>query len=197
MNVIERNEKPISQLTFKNVEFVPGLWMNGNCIWLNNCTEKVLVNGGIIIKIKHEQNHSKIRNTNIYVSNYSNASIEVKVLVMHYIPNFNHLAFISPSDRRVFHWADEKILLVSGRYNNSVIKEYTTIPLWIARSDQIWSSIQTGILKYQPMAKGPAASILAVKLTLKANQTKKINTWEIIGSNKNEILSMERALMSN
>ncbi|MEH7109490.1 hypothetical protein [Bacillus sp. JJ1764] len=196
MNVIETNKSSLSSLSFKHVEFVPGIWIKGKCIWLQNCTEKVLVEEGIVFKIKHEQVHSRIRYTTIYVSNFSNGPKELKIVGMHYIPDFNHLAFVSPSDQRVFHIADDKILLVNGRCQDSFVKEYTTIPLWTARSDKIWSSLQTGILKYQPMAKGPAASILAFDLKLGAHETKKFNTWEIIGTNKNEILSMEKALMS-
>lgn len=196
MNVMETNKRSLPQLSFKHVEFVPGIWMNGKCIWLQNCTEKVLVEEGVIIKIKHEQIHSKIRYTTIYVSNYSSGPKNLKILGMHYIPNLNHLTFVSPSDRRVFHLADERLLLVNGRSNDSIIKEYTTVPLWTARSDKIWSSLHNGILKYQPMAKGPAASILALEMTLGAHVTKKLNTWEIIGTNKNEILSLEKALLS-
>lgn len=187
------------QLPIEKLQFVPGIWVNGKYLWLQNCTEKVIYDEELIIKVKQEQIHSKIRLSNVYVSNHGNQSKEIKILAMNHFLNVgqDHFTFVSPTDRHIFHHANKKVFLVNARYNHSGINEYTTIPLWKAYTDQIWSSLQKGNLNYQPMVKGSAASIFSIKTSIAPHETSKMTTWTISGSSKNELISMEQALLKN
>lgn len=187
---------PERHVPIETLQFIPGLWVNGKYYWLQNCTEKVLYDEELIIKVKQEQAHSKIRLCHIYVSNLSGHEKEIKVLAMHYCSNINqdNLTFISPTDNRIFHHTNKHVFLVNAQNDGIGLKEYTVMPQWYAYTDQIWSSPSTGSLKYQPMAKGPAASIFAMKACIQQQETCKMLTWTITGSSKNELLSMDQAL---
>jgi hypothetical protein len=194
---LTEQKKYIDQLQPDPLQFIPGLWVNGKYAWLHNCTEKVFNQEEIIIKVKQEQPHSKIRFSTAYISNHSKQTKEIKFLAMHYYPNItqDNLAFVSPMDKRIFHLANKNIYLVNGEYNGVGMREYTTMPQWKVFTDQIWNSIQKGNLNYLPMSKGPAASIFSMKMTIESYGIGKINTWTITGSNKNELSSMEEALL--
>ena len=116
---------------------------------------------------------------------------------MHHYANIkqDNLTFVSPTDNRIFHVADNGVYLVNSKFEGYGMKEYTTIPQWSASTDQIWSSLHKGSLKYQPMAGGPAASIFAIKMSLDQHETKKMNAWTIAGTSKNELISMEQGLI--
>jgi len=202
MNLIElqkNQQTPKPKLPSDILQFVPGIWVNGQYLWLQNCTEKVIYDEELIIIVKQEQIYSNIRFSSIYVSNHGNQTKEIKVLAMHYFLNVgqDHLVFVSPIDHHIFHHANKKVFLVNAQQNESDRIEYTAIPLWNAYTDQIWGSIQKGNLKYQPMAKGPAASIFAVKMSIAPHETNRMNTWTITGSSKNELISMEKALIKS
>jgi hypothetical protein len=185
--------------TMDQLQFVPGVWVNGKYFWLQNSTEKVIYDESLTIHVKQEQVHSKIRLSTIFVGNHGLLKKELKVLVMHHFSHLNQdsLTFISPTDNMIFHHAGEQTFLVNAAYREKGLKEYTTIPLWSAYTDQIWSSIHKGTLKYQPMVKGPAASIFAVSMTIPPKETIKMKVWSITGTSKNELISMEQGLLKN
>ncbi|MEH7332927.1 hypothetical protein V7161_09840 [Neobacillus drentensis] len=187
------------QAAIDSLQFIPGIWVNGKYYWLHNCTEKVIFDEELIIRVKNEPIHSKIRFSSVFVSNHSNHRKEIKVLVMHHYANIkqDNLTFVSPTDSRIFHVADKGIFLVNGKFDEFGMKEYTTIPQWSAYTDKIWSSLLKGSLKYQPMTGGPAASIYAIRMSLVQHETRKMNTWTIAGSSKNELISMEQGLLKN
>ncbi|MEH7303970.1 hypothetical protein [Neobacillus drentensis] len=200
MNLIEQLQKTKPkprQLQQETLQFIPGLWVNGKYVWLQDCNEKVINEEEIIIKVKQEQPHSKICFSSVYIHNHSKETKEVKFLAMHYYSNViqDNLAFISPIDNRIFHLANKNIYLVNGDYNGEGTKEYTAMPQWNVFTDRIWSSLQKGRLNYHPMAKSPAASVFTIKMTLGSHDIGKMNTWTITGSDKNELLSMEQALL--
>ncbi|MFB5195466.1 hypothetical protein ACE198_11185 [Neobacillus sp. KR4-4] len=198
MNIIERQQKKFSPLfPQETLQFIPGLWVNGKYVWLQDCKEKVLHNEEIIIKVKEEQIHSKIRYSSVYLSNHSKEMKEIHVLAMHYYPIViqDNLAFVSPVDKRIFHHANNNIYLVNGEHNGVGMKEYTAMPQWKVFTDQIWNSLHKGSLNYLPMAKTPASSIFSIKMSLDPQENGKMNTWTITGSNKNELLSLEQALL--
>lgn len=183
----------------EQLQIVLGIWVNGKCYFLHNSAEKVIYEEGLILRIKPEQVHSKIRFFSVYISNHSNVKKDIKVIVMHHFSNVNtdSLTFISPAESKIFHAHDHKVFLVNGNFNGAGLSEYTTIPLWSAYTDQIWSSLENGALRYQPMAKGPAASIFTVKMSLGSRETQKMNAWAISGSSKKELILMEQALLKN
>jgi GH15 family glucan-1,4-alpha-glucosidase len=203
MNIIDPiTQQPLTNQqtnTTETLQFIPGIWVNGKYQWLQNGTEKIIYEEGITFRVKQEQVHSKIRFSSVYVGNHSNQLKEIKVLAMHHLSNVgrDHLTFFSPSDNRIFHHANKQVFLVNGQCQGTGIKDYTVMPLWSVYTDQIWASLQTGGLKYQPMAKGPAASIYAIKVVINPHETVKLNTWMISGSSKKELISMEQALLKN
>ncbi|MFL6559580.1 MAG: hypothetical protein ACJ8MO_26135 [Bacillus sp. (in: firmicutes)] len=200
MNITEKDnpkQTPLHQLTSETLQFIPGLWVNGKYYWLHDCTEKVFNEEEIVIKVKQEQYHSKICFSTVYISNHSMEAKEVKILALHYYPNVTQdsLAFVSPTDNRIFHLVNKDIFLINAEYDGAGLKEYTSMPQWNVYTDKIWSSLQKGNLNYIPMAKGPAASIFAIKMAIAPHGISKMNTWTITGSNKNELISMEQALL--
>lgn len=201
MNIFEivKDEYPPKQTIAEQLQFVPGLWVNGQYFWMHTSMEKVIYEEEMVLKVKQEQVHSKIRLSNIYVRNHSNRTKEIKLLVMHHYPNSSHeqLTFVSPSDNRIFHLANKNVYMVNGLYQGQPIKEYTTMSQWNVFTDQIWNSLKKGTLKYQPMAKGLASSIFTIKMTILPHETQKVNTWAISGKDKNEVLSLEQALLKN
>lgn len=196
----EKNQlTPKHKLLNDTLQFIPGIWVNGQYYWLQNRTEMVLYDEEIIIKVKQEQLHSKIRFYHIYVSNHSMQTKDIKVLAMHHFSNVSqdNITFISPIDDRIFHHTKKNVYLVNGLFKGDGLTEYTAIPQWYAYTDQIWNSLQKGSLKYQPIAKGPAASIFAIKMSIHQQETSKMNTWTITGTSKNELLAMEEGLFKN
>src|SRR4051812_5718330 len=103
MNLIEQLQKtkpkPSCHLPQETLQFIPGLWINGQYIWLQDCKEKVFNDDEIIIKVKEDQPHSKIRFSSVYISNHSKETKEIKILAMHYYPNViqDNMAFVSPA----------------------------------------------------------------------------------------------------
>jgi hypothetical protein len=194
-----QNDKPASnlELAMEPLQFVPGLWVNGKYVWLQNTLEKVIYDEALVVKVKQEQIHSKICLSSVYVSNHSHKTIQVQILAMHHLENIgqDNLTFVSPIENHIIHHAKTHVYLVNGHCTNASINEYTAVPLWNAYTDQIWNSIQKGKLKYQPMAKGPAASIFTMSLSIEPLQTRKMDTWTISGSNKNELILLEKALL--
>ncbi|AZU63335.1 hypothetical protein [Neobacillus mesonae] len=192
MKQFSKRKSSIGQL-----QLIPGIWINGKYFWLQNQMEKVIYEEGLIIKIKQKPIHSKIHYYRVFVSNHSNQAKDVKILAMHHFQNVNQdsLAFVSPTEQRIFHHSEEKVFLVNLKHNESEVKEYTTMPLWNVYTDQIWSSLDNGTLRYQPMAKGPAASILAENITVYPQKTETLSSWAIIGKNKREVLAIEQALL--
>lgn len=202
MNLAERknNKKSYARnAPIEQLQLIPGLWVNGNCFWMQDQAEKVIYEEGLVMKVKQEQLHSRIRFSTVYVSNYSNQKKEVRILTMHQYPNptGEQLTFVSPTDNRIFHLANKTVYMVNGQYNGIGMRDSTVMPQWNAFTDQIWSSLKKGCLKYQPMVKGLAASIFMEYLTLDSHETKKMNTWTIWGTSKDEVQSIERALLKN
>ncbi|MCM3566612.1 hypothetical protein [Neobacillus mesonae] len=187
------------QSSVEQLHFIPGIWVDGRYFWLPNQMEKVLYGDGLILKVLKKQIHTKISFNQLIISNHGSHEKNIKILAMHHFQNVNKdcLTFISPTDQRIFHHGGQNVFLVNLQHHKEDIKEYTTIPLWNAFTDQIWSSLQKGHLKYQPMAKGPAASILAVNIKVNPQKTEKISTWSISGKNKNDLIAMEQALLKN
>ena len=181
------------------VQFIPGLWVNGKYFWLPNQTEKVLYEEELVIKVTDKQIHSKVDFHHIYISNHSRQTKDIKFLALHHFQNVNHdcLTFVSPTDQRIFHLANQTVCLMNLLTTGAGKKEYTTVPLWDVFSDQIWHSVKTGELKFQPMAKGSAASILAIKMAIDPKKTEKIATWSISGNKKHDVAALEQALLKN
>ncbi|WP_237389603.1 hypothetical protein [Bacillus sp. USDA818B3_A] len=193
----KKNDRSNPDSAMEALQFVPGMWVDGKYFWLKNTMEEVIYEESLLIKVKQEQLHSKISLSSVLVSNHSDQSKQITILAMHHFRDNepDHLTFGSPVDNHIFHHANKMIYLVNGRCSKACMKEYTTVPLWNAYTDRIWASIEKGNLKYQPMAKGPAASILTMSMSIEPHQTAEMDTWIISGTNKNELFSIEKALL--
>lgn len=182
---------PLEQL-----EFIPGIWVNGKCFWLQHSGEKILYDEEIIVKVKQEHVHSKISFYNLYVSNHSSVIKDIKILAMYHYsyPSSDQFSFVSPTENVIFQLADRKIYMINGHCNGEGITEYTNQPFWNVFTDRIWHKQDKGALKYQPMARGHSASILAMKMFIHPHETANVSTWCIRGTDKNELIFLDKAL---
>ncbi|MCM3725119.1 hypothetical protein M3226_05325 [Neobacillus cucumis] len=194
-----QNTKHNSSLepAMESLQFVPGVWLNGKYIWLQDTMEKALYDEALVIKVKQEQIHTKINLSSVFVSNHSHITKHIHILGMHHFLNVGqeNLTFVSPIENHIIHHANTQVYIVNGHCNQASMKEFTTVPLWNAYTDRIWSSLKKGNLKYQPMAKGPAASIFKMTTSIEPRQTRKMATWTISGASKNELILLEKALL--
>ncbi|WP_144563190.1 hypothetical protein [Neobacillus bataviensis] len=201
MNITTELQKgktaPNLELAMDSLHLIPGIWVNGKYFWLQDTMEKVIYDEELVIKVKKEQIHSKICLSNVSVNNHSHKTKQIHFLAMHHFLNVgqDNLTFLSPVENHIIHHAKTQVYLVNGHCNHASMKEYTAVPMRNAYTDRIWSSIEKGSLKYQPMAKGPAASIFKMTTSIGPHQTRKMDTWTISGSSKNELILLEKALL--
>lgn len=181
------------------LEYIPGIWMNGKTYWLQNCTEKVIYNEAVIMNVKQEQLHSKIHLFHHFLSNHTNEPKTLKVLGMHHFSNASkeQFTFAAPTEKVIYHLVQDQIFLVNGECDGIGIKEYTIQPYWNVFTNQLWSIPEKGCLKYQPLAKGHCASVFALNVMVEPHKTLKLSTWHIKGKTKNEVVSLNHSLLKN
>lgn len=196
---VKNKQSPVLHASDDQLQFFPGIWVDGKYFWLQNSNEKVFYDEELVIKVKQEPIHSKIRFSSVYVSNHGQHAKEIKILAMYHYPHVSReqLTFVSPSENRIFHLVNNNVYMVNGQYREVGIKECTAMPQWNVFTDKIWSSLKKGSLMYQPMAKGLASSIFTIKMTINPHETNKMNTWVINGTSKNEVISLEQVLLKN
>jgi hypothetical protein len=197
--IIEKSEPQFEEVMLSQLQMVIGIWVNGNTYWLNNQNEKIIPKEQLTVKIKQEPVHSKVRLSQIYVTNHDSIDKEIKLIIMHrYVQaSKDHFTFISPSEQVIFHLANKKVFLVNGQFENQKIQQATIQPFWTMNTEKMWNCISNGILKYQPMAKGLAVSLFTLSLFVPSNETKKGSTWTIQGESKSELLKVNNTLLKN
>lgn len=185
--------------SIEEMHYIPGLWLNGKRYWLQNCSEKILYQEEVMVKIKQEHVHSRIRLFHLVVSNHSDQIKLTKLISMHHHPKISqeHFAFISPTDHVVLHLANKDMYMINGFCNGTFINECTLQPYLNIFTDEIWSCREKGKLKYVPMIKGPSASILAMDIAIKPHETVTLSTWIIKGKEKQELVSLDKAIIKN
>lgn len=183
----------------KQLEFIPGLWLDGSTYWLKGVSEKLILDGQLLLKIQQEHVHSRIRFYTLQLSNHGAKTKRAKVLAMqhHPEPAKSDFTFVSPADNVIFHLTDDNIFMVNGFCRSTPEKECTILPFWNINSNQIWSSREKGSLKYQPMAKGDTAGLLSFDVVLNPKETAKIGIWSIYGESKSELLALNKSLLKN
>ncbi|MGG5255050.1 hypothetical protein ACQYAD_16585 [Neobacillus sp. SM06] len=191
-------EISFSSTKLDSLHFTPGIWLNGNCHWLHDVREKVMYSEKMTVKVVLERIHSKIWYYRLFVSNHSTEPKDMKVLAAHYHPNLleKQFSFASPTDRNVYHLINEDVYMVNARCNGKPANEYTIQPFWNLISNQIWNCEHLGSLKYQPMVKGPATSILALDTTIGARETVQIQSWVIHGKSRQEVGLLNHVLLN-
>lgn len=180
------------------LSFIPGIWVNGKSIWLQGVREKVLYEEQLTVRVTLERTHSKIYYYRLFVSNHGSQTKNIKVLAAYHHPKLveKQFTFASPTDRVAFHLINQDVYMVNGQCRGSGIKEYSIQPYWDLMSNQIWNCQEQGTLKYQPMVKGPAASIFALDVTIQAHATEKVNTWVVQGKSKQEVTLLNQMLVN-
>ncbi|PLR89488.1 hypothetical protein [Bacillus sp. T33-2] len=175
----------------------PCLWLAGKAYWVNNNFERLIIKEGLSIKIKQEHIHSKIRLSDMYITNHNDCRKELKLIVMHQyaVASNDHFTFVSPTDKVIFHFANSQVFLVNGVASREKIQQSTVQPVWNVKTDNLWSCRENGHLKYQPMAKGLAASLYSIQLSIPACKTVKSSNWVIQGSAKDELLELNKAVL--
>jgi len=201
-NVDWKDIKPNGEQPVPRVEklaMATGLWTSGKVYWSCDRTEFVLMKEEISLKIFVEQPHSKITVLNYFVCNHGKAEKQAKLLAMQYGHSFlkEHFAFVSPADEIVFHLMGKHIFLVDGRSDRDGKWELTVVPSWHNCMDVIWGNKEKGALKYNPTAKGNPASILSSDIIIPPGNTVRASTWMISGMDKNELLTLNKALLKN
>jgi hypothetical protein len=197
--IIEKAVSKFEKILIPNFQMVFGIWVDGYTYWLHNQNEKIITKEKLTVKIKQEYMISKIRNSEVFITNHDQLTKNIKLIIMHrYIhASKDHLTFISPTEQVIFHLANSKIFLVNGHSEGKAIQQATIQPFWNLNTDQMWISEKNGTLKYLPMAKGFAVSMFTLDLCILSKDTKKASTWTIQGDTKNELLHVNQNLLKN
>ena len=98
-----------------------------------------------------------------------------------------HVSFISPVEKVIYHISGGMIYLVNGLYNGGSFNHYTIQPKWNISSNIFWDCQKKGKLKYRPMQKGSIASIYTFDMNIAARDVQKCSSWSVLGNNKFEI----------
>lgn len=199
MNAYLREENVERIMHRQPLIFTPGLWIKGKVHWLGDSTEKLLPLEDLSIKMKQANIHSKIEFYDIFVTNHSKTVKEAKLILMQRHPESanDHFSFVSPNENVIFHFADKQIYLVNGMNSCGKMKQRTVQPIWNVGTDRLWSCQESGVLNYQPMAKGAAASIYALDVQMGPRETQKSSCWMIEGTEKKTINHLNQMLLKN
>lgn len=177
----------------------PGIWVDGKTYWVKNGFEKLITEAGISIHMKEEPIHSKIKFYEAYITNHNNQYMELKLLFKHHLQyaTKEHFTFVAPTENVIFHVADPTIYLVNGQSNGYMMNQMTVQPFWNIHTNLIWSCEEKGSLKYQPMSKGVAVSVMAVDMKIPPKQTGKGHSWVIKGNSKKDLIQLNDAILKN
>ncbi|WP_141770157.1 hypothetical protein [Bacillus massilinigeriensis] len=174
-----------------------GLWIDGKAFWLKTGTEKLLIDESMSIQLKKENIHSKIHFFEIYLTNHSSVDRRALLLFMHQHQEAtrDHFSFISPSENVIYHLANNRVYLVNGQINGNAEGQRTVQPYWNFYNDLIWSNLEKGVLKYNPMTKGAAVSIFSLETIIPPNKTIKGSSWVIMDDKKLKLERLNKAFL--
>lgn len=194
---IEKVSNRSEEVMLSHLQSVIGIWVNGYTYWLFNQNEKIITKEKLTVKVKQEYTFSKVRHSQIYITNHNKEEVQVKLIFKHQYnrASRDHLSFVSPTEKVIFHLADKKVFLVNGQFEDQSIQQATIQPYWNMNTNQIWNCLNKGVLKYQPMAKGLAISLFTFNMCIPPNVTKNASTWTIQGESKAELLNVNRSLL--
>ncbi|WP_338470253.1 hypothetical protein R4Z10_15810 [Niallia sp. XMNu-256] len=180
-----------------HLNFTPGIWINGKTHWLKKTNEMFLISDGISVKMNQRSTISKVNYFDMIVTNHGKKERHVKLLMMYHHPNQKkeHISFISPVDKVIYHVSGGLIYLVNGMHNGNGFNHYTIQSRSNISSNSFWDCQEKGILNYRPMYKGSAASIKVFDLKIGARDIQKCSTWSISGNNKIEITELNNRLL--
>lgn len=195
---LENNNDVVKQRDFENgLAVTPGVWIDGKIYWLKDGgNEKIIPEEGISVLVKEGSIHSKTKIHDVYIKNHGERVRSVKLLFIHHYPDVTKelLAFVSPAEKTIFHIKNDHIYLVNGQCQGNKMEQMTVQPLWNVNTSLIWQSLEKGILKYQPMAKGMMVSIFSLDAHVQVSETCKASTWTVFGQNKTELQKLNHVM---
>jgi hypothetical protein len=190
-------EKVFTCTDKERLHVIPGIWVNGKTYWMKLGTKEIILNEGISLHLKEEQNHKNIRLFHVEVTNHHHRPVHAKLLIQHrnHKMDHNHFSFVSPSERVVYHCADNVVHLVNGQCKGKVKKDSTVLPLWNIYQDNIWTCSKLGKIQYRPMALGVAVSLLVYDCKFEGKGTFSGKSWIISGKNEAELVKLNESLL--
>ncbi|AIE60736.1 hypothetical protein [Bacillus methanolicus] len=179
------------------LKMTPGLWIEGKTYWAQHDFGAFISEKEVSFEIKRTNLQSEICLYDIMVTNHSMEVKEVKLLMMYSDESKSNdqLAFVSPSEKVIFHHVDKKLYLINGKTNGNGMETTTVQPIWTVPAENIWSCEKKGILRYQPLAKGAVASIFSLNLILQGHETKQGSSWVIYGVDRKKLINLNNALL--
>ncbi|MDZ5470994.1 hypothetical protein SM124_04425 (plasmid) [Bacillus sp. 31A1R] len=194
-------EDEVVKNTFSRNEILttPGIWINGKTYWIQDSREKLIAEEGISVHIREEALHSKMKNLEVLVTNHNiTTRKKVKLLFMHQHINAlkDQFTFVSPTENVIFHLTNSCVYLVNAGSNDGV-SQMTVHPYLSLYTESIWSCMEKGSLKFQPMTKGSSISILSVDMEVSPKTTSKGYSWVISGKKKEGLIRLNRAFLKN
>lgn len=195
---LEREKEPANEFTYSRLTVTLGLWVDGKLYWIGENQEKLIPEEALSIRVKVGSCHSKANTQEVFIKNHGKETRNIRMLFIHHHRRVSreHLTFVSPVERAIFHVRNENIFLVNGQCQGETIEQATVQPLWNLHTEHIWDSIENGVLKYQPVSKGLMASLFSLKANVKVNETCKAIAWIIFGDNKNELIQLNKVVKS-
>lgn len=193
---LNTTHEKVNELSHSFLTVTPGIWVNGKTYWVRDSHEKIIAEEQISIHVKERTVHSKTKMHDVYVKNHGEQHRNLKLLFMHHYPNAKKelFTFVSPAEKAIFHVKNNYIYLVNGQCQGKKIDQMTVQPLWNIHTELFWQSIDEGILKYQPMAKGLMVSIFSLEAELHVDELCKASTWMVFGNNKSEVEHLNRTI---
>lgn len=174
----------------------PGIWINGKIYWMRDSREKFISEENIFVYVKERSIHSKTKIHEVFIKNHGDYKRNIKVFFMHHYAEVTReiLTFVSPVEKSIFHIMNPSVYLVNGYCQGKMMDQMTVQPLWKGNTENIWQSLENGILQYQPMAKGMMVSIFSLEGNVEAHDTCKATSWLVNGENKREALHLNQAM---
>ncbi|MGG0716493.1 hypothetical protein ABE096_02675 [Robertmurraya massiliosenegalensis] len=174
----------------------PGIWIDGKIYWLRDYREKFISEEKIFVFVKERSIHSKTKIHEVFIKNHGSHKRNIKVFFMHHYTEITReiLTFVSPVEKSIFHIMNSSLFLVNGYCQGKMMDQMTVQPLWKVNTENIWQSLESGILQYQPMAKGMMVSVFSLEGSVEVNDTCKATSWLVNGENKREALQLNQAM---
>ncbi|EIJ78867.1 hypothetical protein PB1_14954 [Bacillus methanolicus PB1] len=179
------------------LRMIPGLWIEGKTYWAQHDFGRFIQEKDVSFEIKRTDLQSEICLYDIMITNHSLDVKEVKLLMMYSNESIlnDQLAFVSPSEKVIFHHVNKKMYLINGKTNGNGIESTTVHPIWTVPAENIWSCEKKGILRYMPLAKGTVASIFSLNLILHGHETQYASSWVIYGNERKKLINLNNALL--
>ena len=191
-DIIENNERASTDY----FHVTPGIWIGGKTYWLQQEVEELNLDEGIFLHIKKEEFQPDISMLVVSITNQSFCPLHAKLIFQYRQKVFQEdFSFISPTKNVIFHLANNTLNLISGQSSSNTKSSCTVQPLWNIYDNKIWTCVQSGKLKYSPMANGNPVSIQIFDFDIEENETCIGKSWLISGQCETDLLKLNEMLI--